>query len=98
MQCMTADNIAAHTWIQMDLSGKDADPDAVDYKTMYERERVENEMLRTQLKDYQHVLDIEVKENQRRHDKIWDLEEAVNKKERKIRKIKRMLLAALTDA
>jgi hypothetical protein len=42
---------------------------------MYERERVENERLRTQLKDYQHVLDIEVKENQRRHDKIWDLED-----------------------
>ena len=73
MQCMTAANIAAHTWIQIDLSGKDADPDAVDYKTI-ERERVENERLRTQLKDYQHVLDIEVKENQRRHDKIWDLD------------------------
>jgi len=71
-KCVTADNNAAHTRIQIDLSAKDADPQAGDYKTMYERERPENEKLRTQSKNYQHVLEIEVKE--RRHDKIWDLD------------------------
>ena len=94
---MTADNNAAHTRIQIDLSAKDADSQAGDYKTMYERERLENEKLRTQLKDYQHVLEIEVKENQRRHDKIWDLEEALKKKKRKMAKLEHMLLAALTN-
>jgi len=52
-KCLTADNNAAHTRIQIDLSAKDANSQAAsgDYKTMYKRERLENEKLRTQLKD-----------------------------------------------
>jgi predicted RNase H-like nuclease (RuvC/YqgF family) len=98
MAGVTPHNIAAHTTIQIDLSAIDANPEAQagDYKAMYESKRDETERLRTQLKGYQHVLDVEVKENQRRHDKIWDLEEALKKKKRKMAKLEQMLIAALT--
>jgi len=97
MEGVTADNIAAHTRIQINLSANDADPEADDYKSMYERERVENEKLRTQLNNYQNVLEIEVKGNKRRHDNVWDLEEALKKKIRKMAKLEHTILAALTN-
>lgn len=50
------------------------DLNAPDYKGMYEREQEQNEMLRNELKLLLHTLDVEVRENQRRHDIIWDME------------------------
>ena len=50
------------------------DLNAPDYKGMYEREQEQNEMLRNELKLLRHTLDVEVRETQRRHDIIWDME------------------------